>query len=64
MKLDVTTAWNAMENHLLQSALLGAVGLVRCGFTVLAIRYFLIRRISRLIGQCGSGGRWQPDRGL
>lgn len=50
MKLDVTTAWNAMENHLLQSALLGAVGLIALiGFTVLVIRYFLIRRISRLV---------------
>ncbi len=54
MKLDVTTAWNAMENHLLQSALLGAVGLIALiGFTVLAIRYFLIRRISRLVANAG-----------
>ena len=59
MKLDITTAWNAMENQLLQTALMGAVGLVALiGFTVLAIRHFLIRRISRLVdnaGQVASG---------
>ena len=54
MKLDVTTAWDAMENQLLQTAIMGVAGLVALiGFTVLAIRHFLIRRISRLVANAG-----------
>ena len=54
MKLDVTNAWNAMENQLLRSSIIGAAGLLALvAFTVLAIRNFLIRRISRLVANAG-----------
>ncbi|MBT9749181.1 HAMP domain-containing protein [Desulfovibrio desulfuricans] len=54
MKLDVTNAWTAMENQLLRSSIMGAVGLLALiAFTVLAIRHFLIRRISRLVANAG-----------
>ncbi|HZF60447.1 MAG TPA: methyl-accepting chemotaxis protein [Desulfovibrio sp.] len=54
MKLDVTNAWTAMENQLLRTSIMGAVGLLALiAFTVLAIRHFLIRRISRLVANAG-----------
>ncbi|WP_374290304.1 methyl-accepting chemotaxis protein [Desulfovibrio desulfuricans] len=54
MKLDVTAAWDAMESHLLKTALMGAAGLVALiVFTVMAIRHFLIHRISRLVTNAG-----------
>ena len=54
MKLDVTNAWTAMENQLLRTAIIGVVGLLALvAFTVIAIRYFLIRRISRLVANAG-----------
>ena len=54
MKLDVTNAWTAMENQLLRTSIMGAVGLLALiAFTVLAIRHFLIGRISRLVANAG-----------